>query len=116
MTETCGTVASETAVIILAPWRMMPPRSTSVPIMKPGTSHRYTSATLKASHSQMKRAALSAESLNSTPPLTAGLLARMPTALPSRRARPTINSGAKSGFNSKKLPASASPSMTRRMS
>ena len=116
MTDTCGTVASETAVIILAPWRMMPPRSTSVPIMNPGTSARYTSATLKASHSQMKRAALSAESLNSTPPLTAGLLARIPTELPSRRPRPTISSGANSGFNSKKLSSSTKPSITRRMS
>ena len=34
------TVASVTAVIILAPCRMMPARSTSLPIMNPGTSAR----------------------------------------------------------------------------
>ena len=58
--EIFGTVASLTALIIFAPWRMMPWRSTFVPIMKPGTSARNSSGTLNASHSQMKRAALSA--------------------------------------------------------
>ena len=46
----------------------MPWRSTCVPIMKPGTSARNSSGTLKALQVQMKRAALSAESTNSTPP------------------------------------------------
>src|SRR3954449_5141583 len=78
MTETLGTVASDTAVIILAPWRMIPSRSTWVPIMKPGTSARNTSGMLKASQHQMNRAALSDESTNSTPPLAAGLLATIP--------------------------------------
>ena len=32
--------ADDTADTILAPCRMMPPRSTSEPIMKPGTSAR----------------------------------------------------------------------------
>ena len=35
-----GTLASDTAEIIFAPARMMPARSTLVPIMKPGTSAR----------------------------------------------------------------------------
>ncbi len=39
-TQTWGTVASDTAVIILAPCRMIPCRSTSIPIMNPGTSER----------------------------------------------------------------------------
>jgi len=39
-TQIRGTVASETALIILAPARMMPARSTFVPIMNPGTSAR----------------------------------------------------------------------------
>src|SRR5438105_13694850 len=82
ITDTFGTVASDTAVIILAPWRMIPSRSTWVPIMKPGTSHKNTNGTLKASHNQMNRAALSAESTNNTPPLTAGLLATIPTGFP----------------------------------
>ena len=40
MTLIFGTVASLTAAIIFAPARMMPCRSTLVPIMKPGTSAR----------------------------------------------------------------------------
>ena len=40
ITEIVGTVASATAVIIFAPCRMMPCRSTALPIMKPGTSAR----------------------------------------------------------------------------
>src|SRR3954468_17733635 len=111
MTDTCGTVASETAVIILAPCRMMSCRSTSLPIMKPGTSAKYSSGTLNASQSQMNRAALSAESTNSTPPLTAELLATMPTGEPSIRPNPTTSSGANSGLISKKESASTSPSM-----
>ena len=45
---------------------------------------------LKALQSQMKRAALSEESTISTPPLTLGWLATMPTARPPMRARPTM--------------------------
>ena len=116
MTDTLGTVASDTAVIILAPWRMIPCRSTSVPTMKPGTSARNTSGMLKASHSQMNRAALSAESTNSTPPFCSGLLATMPTGRPSMRPSPVISSGAKSGLSSKKLSASSRPSSTACMS
>ena len=71
---------------------------------------------LKASQHHTKRAALSAESTNSTPPLAMGLLATMPTGLPSSRPRPTISSGANSGFSSKKLSASTSESMTSCMS
>ena len=48
ITEILGTVASETALIIFAPWRMMPWRSTAVPIMKPGTSARKSSAVSEA--------------------------------------------------------------------
>ena len=88
ITDTFGTVASLTAVTILAPWRMIPWRSTAEPIMKPGTSARKTSGMLKASHSQMKRAALSAESTNSVPARWAELLATIPTGWPSRRAEP----------------------------
>ena len=86
ITESFGTVASETALIIFAPWRMIPWRSTSVPIMNPGTSARKSSGMLKALQVMMKRAALSAESTNSTPPLYFGWLATIPIARPSRRA------------------------------
>ena len=85
ITEIFGTVASETALIIFAPWRMIPWRSTAVPIMKPGTSARKSSGTLKALQVWMKRAALSAESTKSTPPVCLGWLATTPTARPSRR-------------------------------
>ena len=69
--------------------------------MNPGTSARYSSGTLNASHSQMNRAALSAESTNSTPPRTALLFATMPTGRPSIRANPVTSSAANSGLTSK---------------
>ena len=64
--------ADDTAEIILAPARIIPARSTLVPIMKPGTSARNRRGMLKALHNHMKRAPLSAESTKSTPPLTFG--------------------------------------------
>ena len=57
--------------------------------MNPGTSCRNTSGMLNASHSEMKRAALSAESTKIAPLRTLGWLATMPTTRPSRRASPT---------------------------
>ncbi len=60
----------------------------------------------------MKREALSALSVKSTPPLTAELLATMPTVCPSTRPSPTTSSAAKRGLISKKLSASTRPSMT----
>ena len=54
--------------------------------MNPGTSARNNSGTLNALQVQMKRAALSEESTNSTPPFTFGWLATMPTTRPSSRA------------------------------
>src|SRR6266545_3404460 len=56
-TQIFGTVASAIALIILAPWRMMPWRSTAAPTMNPGTSDRNTSGTLNASHSCTNRVA-----------------------------------------------------------
>ena len=100
------------ALIIFAPWRMMPCFSTALPIMKPGTSLRNTSGRPKASQSVMKRVALSALSTKSTPPFTRGWLARMPTGFPSSRAKPVMISRAKSFFTSRKLPSSTSPSMS----
>src|SRR5262249_23132541 len=88
ITETLGTVASVTAVIILAPWRVMPSRSTAGPIMKPGASARDTSGALKAAHNQMNPGALSAESTNSTPPRGLGVFANRPTRSPARPPQP----------------------------
>ena len=84
--------------------------------MNPGTSARNTSGMLNASQHQMKRAALSAESLNSVPARCAELLATIPTGWPSRRASPTISSRANSGLTSKKLSRSTMPSITTCMS
>ena len=114
--EIFGTVASVTALIIFAPWRMIPWRSTAVPIMKPGTSARNSSGRLNALHSQMKCAALSAMSTNSTPPFCLGWLATMPIARPSRRAKPTTSSLAQRGWTSKNDSASTSESISALMS
>ncbi len=94
MTLILGTAASAMAEIILAPWRMMPARSTTLPIMNPGTSARNSNGMPKASHNHTKRAALSAESTKSTPPFHLGWLATMPTARPPRRAKPVMISRA----------------------
>jgi hypothetical protein len=64
----------------------------------------------------MKRAALSALSVNSTPPLTEELLATIPTVSPAIRPRPMTSSGANSGLISKNDSSSTSPSMTSWMS
>ena len=103
-------------MIIFAPWRMMPSRSTWVPIMNPGTSARKISGTPNASHSQMNRAALSAESVKMTPPLCIGLFATMPTGRPSSRPNPVSISGANSGLTSKNDSSSRRPSSTSCMS
>ncbi len=67
---------------------------------------------MNASHHQMKRAALSALSANSTPPFTAELLATMPTVSPFSRPKPVTSSAANSGLISKNEPSSTRPSMT----
>src|SRR5674476_1109550 len=64
----------------------------------------------------MKRAALSALSTKSTPPLTAELLATTPTVLPAIRPNPVTSSAAYNGLSSKKEPSSTSPSTNSWMS
>ena len=71
---------------------------------------------LKASHSHTNRAALSAESWNSTPPFCIGLLATNPVTAPPRRPNPTTNSLANSGLASIHDPSSTSARITLRMS
>src|SRR3954452_23010277 len=71
---------------------------------------------LNASHSQMNRADLSAESTNSTPPRTAELFATTPIGRPSSRAKPVTTSAANSGLISKNESASTSPSISSRIS
>src|SRR2546428_354713 len=83
---------------------MMPARSTLLPTMKPGTSWKNTSGTPKASHSMMKRAALSAESMSRAPPSTIGWLAITPTGWPLSRARAVTMFLAQPGLISKSRP------------
>src|SRR5438132_947106 len=115
-TQSFGTDASDTAVMSLAPWRMMPWRSTAEPIMNPGTSARNTSGMLNASHSHTNRATLSEESTKRTPPLCIGWLATTPTTSPSRRPSPVMTSFAQSGLTSKKESSSMSPATNAYMS
>ena len=68
---------------------MMPPHSWRVPGRKPGTSSKVTSGMLKQSQKRTKRAALTEESMSSTPASTLGWLPTMPTGRPFRRAKPT---------------------------
>src|SRR5207247_4947986 len=116
ITHSFGTVASDTAVMSFAPWRMMPCRSTADPIMNPGTSARNTSGMLNASHSQTNRATLSEESTNSTPPLCIGWLATTPMTVPASRPRPVITSFAQVGLTSKNESSSTRPATRAYMS
>ena len=114
--EIFGTVASDTANSILAPWRMMPCFSTAVPTMKPGTSCRNTSGMSKASHSHTNRAALSAAFTSRAPPSTMGWLATMPIGWPPTRARPVTMFFAHAGFMGKNSPSSTISWITFTMS
>src|SRR5436190_13069850 len=115
-TQNFGTVASDTLVISLAPWRMIPWRSTFEPIMNPGTSARKISGMLKASHSQTNRATLSEESTNRTPPRWAGWFATTPTTSPFSRPSPVRTSLANSGLISKNESSSRMPATMAYMS
>ena len=83
MTVNFGTAALATAWTILAPSFAMPPRSYSLPTMKPVMFCRKSSGTLRRAHISMKCVALSADSEKRIP-----LLATMPTRNPERRANP----------------------------
>ena len=65
--------------MILAPWRITPPYSWSVPGRKPGQSTKVTIGMLYASQVRMKRAILSLASMLSAPAMYAGWLATTPT-------------------------------------
>jgi hypothetical protein len=84
--------------------------------MNPGTSWRKISGMLKASQSEMNRAALSAESTNIAPARTDGWLATIPITRPSSRARPVTISWAQSALISKNDPPSTNRSITSRTS
>ena len=67
---------------------MIPPHSCAVPGRKPGTSTKVTSGMLNASQERTKRAALTHESMSSTPASARGWLPTTPTEWPPRRAKP----------------------------
>ena len=90
--------------------------STSGPTMMPGVSHRNSSGMSKASHSCMKRAALSAPLLSIAPARCTGLLAISPTGRPSIRISAVTIPGPKWRRISSTEPVSASVSMTARTS
>ena len=86
-TVSFGTRVVATAVTILAPSLAMPPGLGSRgPTMKPEMFCRNSSGMPRWSHSSMKCAPLSADSLNSTP-----LLATMPTGWPWMCAKPVTS-------------------------
>ncbi len=100
----------------LAPRRMMPSHSWSVPGRKPGTSTKVSTGTLKASQVRTKRAAFSEASMSRVPANCMGLFATTPTERPSTRPNPVMMFGAKSGETSRNSPSSSTFSMTACMS
>ena len=86
MTVSFGTCAFATAVTIFAPSLAMPPSSYFLPTMKPVMFCRKRSGTRRSQHSSMKCAPLSADSEKRMP-----LLARMPTGMPCRCAKPVTS-------------------------
>ena len=89
----------------------MPSFSYLRPTMKPVMFCRKTSGTLRWQHSSMKCAPFCALSLNRMP-----LLAMMPTAMPSMRAKPQTSVLPKRALNSSKALASTMRAMISRTS
>ena len=85
---------------------MMPFHSWRVPGRNPGTSSNVTNGIWNASQNRTNRAALTLESISSTPASTLGWLPTMPTARPFRRANPMMMLPAKCSWTSKKSPSS----------
>ena len=106
-----GTRAQATAVTIFAPCLAMPPASYARPTMNPVMFCRNSSGMRRWSHSSMKCAPFSADSLNRIP-----LLAMMPTGWPWIRANPVTSVGPYSALNSSKRLPSTIRAMTSRTS
>ncbi len=100
----------------LAPWRMMPPHSWSVPGRKPGTSTNVSTGMLKASQVRTNRAAFSDALMSSVPAKCIGWLATTPTDEPSTRPKPAMMFWAKPAWISRNSPPSSTCSMTLCMS
>ena len=84
--------------------------------MKPGVSHSETIGRSKASHSCMKRAALSQASASIAPPRWLGLLAIRPIGWPSMRTSAVTMPTPNAARSSSTEPLSHSSSITARMS
>ncbi|MCY1464325.1 hypothetical protein D9M71_823340 [compost metagenome] len=84
--------------------------------MKPGVSQSESMGISKASHSCMKRAALSPAWASMAPPRCMGLLANRPKGLPSIRMKAVIRPGANCRRSSSTEPRSARVSIKVRMS
>ena len=111
-----GTRSCAPTTNIRLTWRTWPRLSISGPTMKPGVSMSETSGSACASHSCMKRAALSAASASIAPPRCIGLLAIRPTGRPSMRASAVTMPAPKPARSSSAEPGSTSASTTARMS
>ena len=98
MTVQKGTVSEAPVTNIRLTWRTNAVSSASGPTMNPGVSHRDSSGSAKASHSCMKRAALSAQPASIAPARWSGLLAMMPSGRPSTRASAVTIPGANSAL------------------
>ena len=100
----------------LAPRRMIPFHSWSVPGRKPGTSTKVSTGMLKASQVRTKRAAFSEAPMSRVPAICSGWLAMMPTGRPSTCPKAVMMLGAYSGWTSRISPSSTTCSTTVRMS
>mmetsp|Transcript_16976 Transcript_16976/g.46641 ORF Transcript_16976/g.46641 Transcript_16976/m.46641 type:complete len:226 (+) Transcript_16976:661-1338(+) len=104
MTVTLGTDASAYANRSLAPCRMIPPNSCSVPGKNPGTSTKVTRGMLNALQKRTNRAALLLALMSRHPARVSGLFPTTPTVWPSIRANPVTMFCAISGMISKMSP------------
>src|SRR5699024_5396601 len=89
ITVILGTVASEYAYKILAPWRIIPPCSCVTPGKNPVTSSKVMREILKESQKRINRAILSLESISRLPAKYFGWLQTSPTVCPLIFAKPT---------------------------
>ncbi len=111
-----GTVSDPPVTNMRETWRTSAVFSTCGPTMNPGVSHRNTIGMSWASHSCMKRAALSAAGASMAPARCVGLLAMMPTGRPSTRASAVTMPRPNAGRSSSTESVSARPRTTARTS
>jgi phytoene dehydrogenase-like protein len=117
LTASGGTIVAAAPVTnIRDAWRTSAVFSISGPTMMPGVSHKNRIGMSNASHSCMKRAALSAPLLSIAPARCTGLLAISPTGRPSILINAVTMPGPKCRRTSSTEPLSAIVSITARTS